>query len=36
MDHLSGVLRDHKLGNSRIGLEMDKYYFSAAVYTSLL
>ncbi len=30
MDHLSGVLRDRKLGNSRIGLEMDNYYFSAA------
>ena len=36
MDHLSGVLRDRKLGHSRIGLEMDNYYFSAAAYTSLL
>ena len=36
MDHLSGVLRDRKLGNSRIGVEMDNYYFSAAAYTSLL
>ena len=27
MDHLSGVLRDRKFGNSRIGLEMDNYYF---------
>ena len=36
MDHLSGVLRDRKFGNSRIGLEMDNYYFSAAAYTSLL
>ena len=36
MDHLSGVLTDRKLGNSRIGLEMDNYYFSAAAYTSLL
>ena len=29
MDHLSGVLRDRKLGHSRIGVEMDNYYFSA-------
>ena len=29
MDHLSGVLRDRKFGKSRIGLEMDNYYFSA-------
>ena len=36
MDHLSGVLRDRKLGHSRIGLEMDNYYFSASAYTSLL
>ena len=36
MDHLSGVLRVRNFGNSRIGVEMDTYYFSAAAYTSLL
>ena len=36
MDHLSGMLRDRKLGLFRIGVEMDNYYFSAAAFTSLL
>ena len=35
MDHLSGILQDKKLGNFRIGVEMDNYYFSAAAFASL-
>ena len=29
MNHLSGVLKDRKLVNSQIGVEMDNYYFAA-------
>ena len=35
MDRLSGVIAERGWGGSRIGVEMDNYYFSAAAYRSL-
>lgn len=35
MDYLSGILTDKGLGNTRIGVESDNYYFSAKAMQSL-
>ena len=36
MDYVADVLKEHGLDKSRIGLEMDVYYFTAACYTTLV
>jgi len=35
MDHLSNLFTERGWGNTRIGVEMDNYYFSAAAFASL-
>jgi ectoine hydrolase len=36
MQHLAGVLADHRLAGGTVGVEMDNYYFSAKAYATLL